>query len=135
MPAINSRMIGVEIGSNTLKMAVVSGGQVKKMAVKAMPEDLVREGRLTSANAMTQFLKDMMKENGIRGGSCALVLPSHRPRSPCFHARHVRQRTEAEPALRIPRFRGQGRRQVQLRLLRYGYQGECDGALCRRCPQ
>ena len=76
MPAINSRMIGVEIGSNTLKMAVMSGGQVKKMAVKAMPEDLVREGRLTSANAMTQFLKDMMKENGIRGGSCALVLPS-----------------------------------------------------------
>ena len=76
MPAINSRMIGVEIGSNTMKMAVVSGGQVKKMAVKAMPEDLVREGRVNSPAAMTEFLKTMMKENGIRGGSCALVLPS-----------------------------------------------------------
>ena len=68
MPAINSRMIGVEFGSNTLKMAVVSGGQVKKMAVEAMPEDLVREGRVTSPTAMTAFLKNMMKEHGIRGG-------------------------------------------------------------------
>ena len=71
-----NKMIGVEFGSNTLKMAVCSGDQVKKMAVAKMPEDLVREGRVTSPAAMTQFLKDMMKENGIRGGNCALVLPA-----------------------------------------------------------
>jgi type IV pilus assembly protein PilM len=71
-----NKMIGVEFGSSTLKMAVCSGNQVKKMAVEKMPEDLVREGRVTSPAAMTQFLKDMMKENGIRGGSCAMVLPS-----------------------------------------------------------
>lgn len=99
MPAINSRMIGVEIGSNTLKMAVVSGGQVKKMAYKAMPEDLVREGRLTSANAMTAFLKDMMKENGIRGGSCALVLPA-----PVVLGHHVSMpaMSDAELKLNLP---------------------------------
>lgn len=76
MASIASRMIGVEFGSNTLKMAVVSGGQVKKMAVGRMPEDLVREGRITSAPAMVEFIKNMMKENGIRGGACAMVLPS-----------------------------------------------------------
>lgn len=76
MASVASRMIGVEFGSNTLKMAVVSGGQVKKMAVGRMPEDLVREGRVTSADAMVEFLKNMMKENGIRGGNCAMVLPS-----------------------------------------------------------
>ena len=76
MPAINSRMIGVEFGSNTLKMAVCSGGTVKKMIVERMPEDLVREGHVTSPTAMTAFLKTMMKENGVRGGNCALVLPS-----------------------------------------------------------
>ena len=69
-------MIGVEFGSNTMKMAVISGGQVKKMAVEAMPEDLVREGRVTSPAAMTEFLKNMMKQHGIRGGSCAMVLPA-----------------------------------------------------------
>ena len=73
--AIASRMIGVEFGSNTLKMAVCSGGKIKKMAVERMPEDLVREGRVISPAAMTEFLKTMMKNNGIRGGNCALVLP------------------------------------------------------------
>ena len=71
-----SRMIGVEFGSNTMKMAVCDGNKVKKMAFSRMPEDLVREGRVTSPAAMTEFLKSMMKENGIRGGNCAMVLPS-----------------------------------------------------------
>ena len=70
------RMIGVEIGSNTMKMAVSIGGVIKQMAVEKMPEDLVREGRPTSAAAMTDFIKTMLKNNGIRGGSAALVLPS-----------------------------------------------------------
>ncbi len=71
-----SRMIGVEIGSNTLKLAVCSGGVVKNVAVERMPEDLVREGRVTAPAAMTEFIKDMCKEYGIRPGPCALVLPS-----------------------------------------------------------
>ena len=70
------RMIGVEIGSNTLKMAVSVGGTIRQMAAEKMPEDLVREGRPTSAPAMVDFLKTMMKRNGIRGGNCAMVLPS-----------------------------------------------------------
>ena len=70
-----SRMIGVEIGSSTLKMSVSVGGRIKQMAYKRMPEDLVREGRVTSAAAMTQFLVEMRKEFGIRPGPCALVLP------------------------------------------------------------
>ncbi len=76
MASVTSRMIGVEFGSNTMKMALCAGGEIKKMAVQRMPEDLVREGRVTSAPAMTEFLKTMMKENGIRPGNCALVLPS-----------------------------------------------------------
>ena len=70
------RMIGVEIGSSTLKMAVSVGGTIRQMAAEKMPEDLVREGRPTSAAAMVDFLKTTMKRNGIRGGSCAMVLPS-----------------------------------------------------------
>ena len=56
-----SKMIGVEFGSNTMKMAVCDGNKVKKMAFSRMPEDLVREGRVTSPAAMTEFLKNMMK--------------------------------------------------------------------------
>ena len=71
-----SRMIGVEIGSNTLKLVVCAGGVVKRAAVTRMPEDLVREGRVTSPAAMVDFLKKMLKQAGIRPGPCALVLPS-----------------------------------------------------------
>ncbi len=71
-----SKMIGVEFGSSTVKLAVCAGSVVKQMAVARMPEDLVREGRMTSPAAMTTFLKNMMKEHGIRGGNCAMVLPS-----------------------------------------------------------
>lgn len=71
-----AKMIGVEIGSDTLKMAVCSGGVVKKVAIARMPEELVMEGRMTSTTAMVEFLKTTMKANHISGGACALVIPS-----------------------------------------------------------
>ena len=94
-----SKMIGIEIGSNTLKMVVCSGGVVKKAAVRRLPEDLVREGRVTAPAAMVSYLKTMMKENGIRPGACALVLPSqlvlaHRVTMPVM--------SEAELLLNLP---------------------------------
>ena len=55
-----SRMIGVEFGSNTMKMAVCDGTKDNKMAFARMPEDLVREGRVTSPAAITELLKNMM---------------------------------------------------------------------------
>ena len=72
---MTSKTIGVEIGSSTLKMAVCSGGVIQTMAVKRMPEDLVREGRPTAPAALSKFLTDMRKEFGIPSGPCALVLP------------------------------------------------------------
>lgn len=71
-----AKMIGIEIGSDTLKMVVSSGGVVKKVAIARMPEDLVMEGRMTSTSAMVEFLKTTMKANRISGGACALVIPS-----------------------------------------------------------
>ena len=73
---MTSRMIGIEIGSHTLKMAVCSGGVVKKVAVSRLPEDLISQGRVTSIPAFVDFLKLVMKNHGIRPGPCALVLPS-----------------------------------------------------------
>ena len=90
------RMIGVEIGSNTLKMAVNVGGTIRQMAAEKMPEDLVREGRPTSAAAMVDFLKTMMKRNHIRGGSCSLVLPSQ-----LVIAHHVTMPLMSESELRL----------------------------------
>ncbi len=94
-----SRMIGIEFGSSTMKMAVSVGGVIKKMAFQRMPEDLIREGRVTSPAAMTDFIKSLMKENGIRGGNCSLVLPPH-----LVIAHHVTMpvMSEAELKLNLP---------------------------------
>lgn len=70
------RMIGVEIGSDTLKIAVILGGTLRQTALEKLPGDLIREGRPTSAGALADFLRRALKRSGIRGGSCALVLPS-----------------------------------------------------------
>ena len=89
-------MIGVELGSNTMKMAVCSGGAIKKMVVEQMPEDLIREGRVSSPAAMTEFLKTKMKENGIRGGNCALVIPAQ-----TVIAHHVTMPAMSESELKL----------------------------------
>lgn len=68
------KMIGIEIGSDTIKVAVINGGEVQQMAVERLPENLVREGRVTSATSMSNFLKELRKRHRIPGGAAALVL-------------------------------------------------------------
>ena len=75
---MGSKMIGIEIGNDTLKLAVVKKGAVKQMAVQAMPDNLVRDGVPTSNAALSAFIKSTMKQYKIRGGDCAFVLPPQR---------------------------------------------------------
>ncbi len=92
-------MIGIEFGSSTMKFAVSVGGVIKKMAVQRMPEDLIREGRVTSPVAMVDFIKSTMKEHGIRGGNCAMVLP---PKLVIAHHVTMPVMSENELALNLP---------------------------------
>ena len=70
-----ARMIGIEIGTESIKMAEVVGKKIRTLAVERMPDNMVRDGRHTDANAMIAFLKEMRRAYKIRGGDCALVLP------------------------------------------------------------
>lgn len=70
------RIIGIDIGSDNLKLAVCVGGVVKKAAVARFPEDLIMEGKVTSVPALVEFLKSTMKSNHIAPGPCAMVIPS-----------------------------------------------------------
>lgn len=94
-----SKMIGIEIGNDTLKMAVVKNGTVRQMAVERLPENLVRDGRVTTPAAMITFLKAMMKKHKIRKGDCALVLP---PQIVVCQPVTLPQMTEAELKLNLP---------------------------------
>ena len=66
------RILGIDIGYDTVKLALVSGKQVKKTAIASMPKRLMREGRLASPEAMGELLAQTMKLNGIHCGSAAV---------------------------------------------------------------
>lgn len=96
---MSSKMIGVEIGNDTVKLVVTNGGQVKASAVKRLPENMVVGGKISSPKAMSNFIKEMRKEYKIPGGKAALVLPYHAvvTTSPTVPAM-----TDAELALNLP---------------------------------
>ena len=68
------KMIGVEIGNDTVKLVVTNGNAVQSMAVKHMPENMVLDGKVASPDAMANFIKEMRKEFRIPGGSAALAM-------------------------------------------------------------
>ena len=70
------RILGIDIGYDTLKLALVSGKQVRKTVVVPMPKRLLREGRVVSPEAMGELIRSTMRENGIRCSRAALALSS-----------------------------------------------------------
>ena len=67
-------ILGVDIGHDRLKLALVRGTHVLKTVKVPMPENLLREGRITSRETMGELIRTAMKENGIRANRAAIVL-------------------------------------------------------------
>ncbi len=68
-----AKVLGIDIGYDSVKLALVSGKQVKKTAIASMPKRLMREGRLASPEAMGELLAQTMKKNGIHCSSAAVA--------------------------------------------------------------
>lgn len=66
--------LGIDIGHDSMKLALVNGRSVKKTAVVEMPDNMVRDGRITSIEAVGELLRDAMKKHGMRCKDGALVL-------------------------------------------------------------
>ena len=69
-------ILGVDIGYDSMKLALVKDGKVKKAVTVAMPKNLLREGRVVSPESMGELIRKAMKQSGIRCGRGALVLPN-----------------------------------------------------------
>jgi type IV pilus assembly protein PilM len=69
-------ILGVDIGSDSLKLALVNNGQVKKSVVVPIPNNLVKDYRVVSPETMGELIRNTMKENGIRCKDAALVYPN-----------------------------------------------------------
>ena len=66
--------LGIDIGHDIMKLALVKGGVVKKTASASMPVNLLREGRVTSAESMGALIAQTMKEEHIRSNMAAVIL-------------------------------------------------------------
>ena len=69
-------ILGIDIGHDQLKLALVRGNRVLKTAISDMPENLLRENRITSCESMGELLRSVMKQNRIRANNAAFVLPN-----------------------------------------------------------
>ena len=69
-------VLGIDIGYNSMKLALVKNGVLKKSAVIPMPENMVREGHVVSPETMGELIRKTMKERGIHAKDAAFVLPN-----------------------------------------------------------
>lgn len=67
-------IMGIDIGAKRMKLAVITNGRVKKTVSVPMPANFIKEGRITSPDAMAELLRNTMDEHHIRVQEAALVL-------------------------------------------------------------
>ena len=73
---MSNRILGLDIGNTTLKLALIEGGRVLKLAEEPLPDHLIHGGRITSADTLAQEVKAALRRNQIAAKRCALVLPA-----------------------------------------------------------
>lgn len=68
--------VGFDIGNHAVHIAVRKGDAIVRSLSERLPEGLVLNGRVTSVEAMGDFLKDVRRKNKIRVKNAALVIPA-----------------------------------------------------------
>ncbi len=69
-------ILGIDIGHDQLKLALVKGKRVLRVATADMPENLLRENQITSRESMAELLRSVMKQNKLRANLAAYALPN-----------------------------------------------------------
>lgn len=67
-------ILGVDIGSDSLKIVLMNGNQIKGSAIVQMPQSLIKQGRLVSVDTMSELFRDSLRQNGIHCKRAAIVL-------------------------------------------------------------
>lgn len=74
---------GIHIGTYSIKLTQVNDGKIENLFIEAMPDNLVKDGRIFSIDAMANFLKELVKSAQIKYKNTAVVLSSEA----CFSRR------------------------------------------------
>ncbi|MBR2705810.1 MAG: pilus assembly protein PilM [Mogibacterium sp.] len=67
-------ILGIDVGADQLKMVLVDNNVVLDAVAVSMPENLLKEGRITSIETLSDLIARTMKENGIKARNAAYVL-------------------------------------------------------------
>ncbi len=67
---------GFDIGNHEVHVALKKGGKIVRGVSVRLPEGLVQGGRITSLEAMGDFLKDLRRKNKLSVRAASLVLPA-----------------------------------------------------------
>lgn len=70
------KILGIDIGYDRMKLALCQGGRVLATAAVSMPENLLKEGRVTSPELLAELLRNTVKEKNMRANMAALILPN-----------------------------------------------------------
>lgn len=68
--------VGIDIGTGGLKMVQWDGALIRRAVSQPVPDNLVKEGRIVSFEAMADFIKETAKRNRVDRRDCAVVLPA-----------------------------------------------------------
>ena len=67
-------VLGVDVGHDTLKLALVRSGAVLRTVSAPMPVNLLREGHVTSVEALGELIAQTLRKEKLRAGNAAVIL-------------------------------------------------------------
>ena len=70
-----SKILGVDIGSDSIKLALVNSGRIEKVCSVESPPNLLQDGRVVSTEAVGTLLRGAVRRNGIRASRAAVCMP------------------------------------------------------------
>lgn len=73
---MSSPILGIDIGSSSLKLALKSGKNIKCFEPFPLPDNLVNNNHILSSDVMASVISQAVKINHIHIKNCAVVIPS-----------------------------------------------------------
>lgn len=94
------KVLGFDIDADTMKVAVCDSRlRLERCLVADVPENMIRDGKYLSPDAMGDFIRETLKPYRLQGCSCAVSLPENE-----YYLRRIRlpRMTTQQLALNLP---------------------------------
>lgn len=94
------KVLGFDIDADTMKVAVCDSRlRLERCLVADVPENMIRDGKYLSPDAMGDFIRETLKPYRLKGCSCAVSLPENE-----YYLRRIRlpRMTAQQLAINLP---------------------------------